>query len=96
MFLLKAGLASSRISWFNISGFFSTILPIAVASDPFGRYVYAAKSAMQELDTENIATTELPKWYIQTSSRITFFERGRAGIRRRGPLGSGSLRGELL
>jgi 6-phosphogluconolactonase len=37
------------------SPFSSGILPMAVVADPFGRYVYAANSGTQELDTENIA-----------------------------------------
>jgi 6-phosphogluconolactonase (cycloisomerase 2 family) len=57
---------SSNVSSFRIakngtlapvigSPFSSGILPIAVVADPFGRYVYAANSGTQELDTENIA-----------------------------------------
>jgi 6-phosphogluconolactonase len=57
---------SSNVSSFRIgkngtltpvvgSPFASGILPIAVVADPFGRYVYAANSGTQELDTENIA-----------------------------------------
>jgi hypothetical protein len=39
----------------TLAPFSSGILPMAVVADPFGRYVYAANSGTQELDTENIA-----------------------------------------